>query len=123
MPYHPPRVFRLAGAVGVFGTNNPDDIKTIQKMIVDAGYNHINGNNIRATGQCDAETKAAIIWYQRLLNKSPSGLIHPMETWFFTMLSQALAPRWRPRHTAGSLHVREGQFTFDAEGQDYLTAV
>lgn len=123
MPYHPPRVFRPAGTVGMFGVNNPDDVEMLQKMIINAGYNQISGSHIRVTGHFDPETKAAIIWYQHLLNMSPSGLLHPMETWFFTMFSQAITPSWRPRHTTGTLRVREGQFTFDAEGQDYLTAV
>jgi len=108
--------------VGVFGTNNPDDVKTLQKMIISAGYNHIHGNSLRATGHCDPQTEAAIIWYQRLLNMSPSGMVHPQEIWFFTMFSQAIAPQWRPRDT-GPLYVSEGQITFDAEGLDYLTAV
>ncbi|GAA3579070.1 hypothetical protein GCM10023078_03720 [Gibbsiella greigii] len=119
MSYHPPRVFRPTGSIGVFGANAPEEVKTLQKMMINAGYNNIRGNNLRVTGHCDPETKAAIIWYQRLLNMSPSGLIHPQETWFFTMFSQTMAPHWRPRDT-GPLHVREGQVTFDAEGVDYL---
>lgn len=119
MSYHPPRVFRPTGSIGVFGANTPEEVKTLQKMMINAGYNNIRGNNLRVTGHCDPETKAAIIWYQRLLNMSPSGLMHPQETWFFTMFSQAMAPHWRPRDT-GPLHVREGQVTFDAEGVDYL---
>lgn len=120
--YHPPCVFRPISSVGVFGTNNPDDVKTLQKMIISAGYNHIHGNSLRATGHCDPQTEAAIIWYQRLLNMSPSGMVHPQEIWFFTMFSQAIAPQWRPRDI-GPLYVSEGQITFDAEGLDYLTAV
>jgi len=93
MSYHPPRVFRPTGSIGVFGANAPEEVKTLQKMMINAGYNNIRGNNLRVTGHCDPETKAAIIWYQRLLNMSPSGLIHPQETWFFTMFSQAPWPR------------------------------
>ena len=122
MSYHPPRVYRPLGSVGVFGTNNPEDVKALQRMIINAGYNHISGNHIRVTGHNNPETEAAIIWYQRLLNISPSGLIHPRETWFYTMFSHATNPRWRPRLIAGPLHVNEGQITFDAEGLDYITA-
>ncbi len=122
MSYHPPRVFRPSGSIGACVNNNPEDVKTFQQLIIHAGYNHIDGNHLRATGRCDLETRAAIIWYQRLLNMSPSGLVHPQEIWFFTMFSKALPPQWRP-HTVGPLHVWEGQVTFDAEGQDYLTAV
>lgn len=123
MSYHSPRVFRLTGSVGACGTNNPDDVKLLQKMIIDAGYNDISDQPIRANGRCDRETEYAVIWLQRLQNMAPSGLLHPMETWFFTMFSNAITPHWRPRHTTGPLHVREGQITFDAEGVDYITAV
>lgn len=121
--YHSPRVFCPSGSIGALGVNTPEDVKTLQGMMINAGYNHIHGNHLRANGKFDQETKSAIIWYQRLLNMSPSGLIHPMETRFFMMFSQATAPHWRPSNTPGPLQVREGQFTFDAEGRDYLTAV
>ena len=122
MLHHPPRIFRPKGSVGVFGTNNSDDVKTLQRMIIGAGYNHIHGNNLHATGNCDPQTQAAIIWYQRLLNMSPSGLVHPQEIWFFRMFNQAIAPHWLT-YDSGPLYVSEGQITFDAEGMDYLTAV
>jgi len=92
-------------------------------MIINAGYNKISGNNVRLTGSIDTETEAAIQWYQRVLNMSPDGLVHPQETWFFSMFSQSISPHWRPRNTTGQLHVNEGQITFDAEGIDYITAV
>ncbi|MBT0724882.1 peptidoglycan-binding protein [Rosenbergiella sp. S61] len=92
-------------------------------MMIDAGYNHIHGTHLRASGNCDQETKTAILWYQQLLNMSPTGVIHPMETLFYMMFSQATSPHWRPINTSGPLKVREGQFTFDAEGRDYLTTV
>ncbi|WP_312456710.1 peptidoglycan-binding protein [Pseudescherichia sp.] len=122
MSYHLPRVIRLTGSVGAFGTNNPDDVKTLQKMIINAGYNQIHGNFLRITGHCGPETNSAIIWYQRLLNMTPSGLLHPQAIWFFNMFSKSISPHWRPRDI-GPLHVREGQITFDAEGLDYLSAV
>ncbi|WP_337037135.1 MULTISPECIES: peptidoglycan-binding protein [Pseudescherichia] len=122
MIYHSPRIFRPKGSIGTFGVNTPEEVKTLQKMMINAGYNHIYGNHLRATGNCDPETNSAIIWYQRLLNMSPSGLVHPQQTWFFSMFSKAMAPHWRPRDI-GPLHVRMGQITFDAEGVDYLTAV
>ncbi len=123
MSYRPEQVFRFNGSVGVSGTNNLEDVKHLQEMIISAGYNQISGNHVRVNGQMDSNTKMAIIWYQRLLNMSPSGLVHPMETWFFNMFSKAISPHWRPRHTIGTLHVREGQFTFNAEGRDFITAV
>lgn len=119
MPYHSPRVFHPAGSIGIFGVNAPQDVRTLQKMMIDAGYNYIHGHHLHITGQCDPETNAAIIWYQRLLNMSSSGLVHPQQVWFFSMFSKTIAPHWRPRDT-GPLHVREGQITFDAEGIDYL---
>lgn len=122
MTYHSPRIFRPKGSIGIFGVNTPEEVTTLQKMMINAGYNHINGHHLRATGNCDPETNSAIIWYQRLLNMSPSGLVHPQQTWFFSMFSKAMAPHWRPRDI-GPLHVRMGQITFDAEGVDYLTAV
>jgi hypothetical protein len=123
MSYHSPRVFRLNGSVGECGTNNPEDVKLLQSMIIDAGYNDISDQPIRPNGRCDKETQYAIHWLQRLQNMAPSGLLHPMETWFYGMFMNAITPHWRPRHTTGPLHVREGQLTFDAEGVDYITAV
>ena len=123
MSYHPPRVFCPSGSVGVFGTNNPDDVKIFKKMIINAGYNKISGNHVRITGRSDLETEAAIRWYPQLLNMSSSGLVHPQETWFFTMFSRSIAPHWRPRHVAVQLRVNEDQITFDAERIDYITAV
>ncbi|MBF4664322.1 peptidoglycan-binding protein, partial [Cronobacter malonaticus] len=58
-----------------------------------------------------------------LLNMKPSGLIHPVDYWFMHALHEATTPRWRPRHVAGPLIVRQGQTTFDSEGVDYITAV
>lgn len=117
------RVFRLTGSVGVFGTNNPEDVKHLQEMIINAGYNQISNDHVRVNGKLDTSTKMAIIWYQRLLNMSPSGLVHPMETGLLLMFSKVNSPHWRPKHTAGILHVPEGQFTFNAEGKDFITAV
>ncbi|EOU1295602.1 peptidoglycan-binding protein [Cronobacter sakazakii] len=121
--YPNPRVFRLTGSVGFCGTNNPDEVKRLQKLIADAGYNQTTGRYITVNGRCDLQTQEAIYWYQRLLNMKPSGLIHPVDYWFMHALHEATTPRWRPRHVAGPLHVREGQFTFDNEGVDYITAV
>ncbi|WP_312632909.1 peptidoglycan-binding protein [Pseudescherichia sp.] len=122
MLYHQPRVFRPNGSIGIFGTNTPEEVRALQNLMINAGYNHINGNHLHSSGRCDPETEAAIIWYQRLLNMSPSGVVHPQQIWFYSMFNKAISPRWRPRDT-GPLHVREGQITFDAEGKDYLTAV
>ncbi|EOW6874197.1 peptidoglycan-binding protein [Cronobacter turicensis] len=121
--YPNPRVFRLTGSVGFCGTNNPDEVKTLQKLIADAGYSQTSGRYITVNGRCDLQTQEAIYWYQRLLNMKPSGLIHPVDYWFMHALHEATTPRWRPRHVAGPLIVRQGQTTFDSEGVDYITAV
>ncbi|KAB1499873.1 peptidoglycan-binding protein [Cronobacter sakazakii] len=121
--YPNPRVFRLTGSVGFCGTNNPDEVKILQKLIADAGYSQTTGRYIIVNGRCDLQTQEAIYWYQRLLNMKPSGLIHPVDYWFMHALHEATTPRWRPRHVAGPLIVRQGQTTFDSEGVDYITAV
>ncbi|EOW6721201.1 peptidoglycan-binding protein [Cronobacter dublinensis] len=121
--YPNPRVFRLTGSVGFCGTNNPDEVKTLQKLIADAGYSQTTGRYITVNGRCDLQTQEAIYWYQRLLNMKPSGLIHPVDYWFMHALHEATTLRWRPRHVAGPLIVRQGQTTFDSEGVDYITAV
>ncbi|ELQ6151112.1 peptidoglycan-binding protein [Cronobacter turicensis] len=121
--YPNPRVFRLTGSVGFCGTNNPDEVKILQKLIADAGYSQTTGRYITVNGRCDLQTQEAIYWYQRLLNMKPSGLIHPVDYWFMHALHEATTPRWRPRHVAGPLIVRQGQTTFDSEGVDYITAV
>lgn len=77
--YPNPRVFRLTGSVGFCGTNNPDEVKTLQKLIADAGYSQTTGRYITVNGRCDLQTQEAIYWYQRLLNMKPSGLIHPVD--------------------------------------------
>ncbi|EOV8959987.1 peptidoglycan-binding protein [Cronobacter turicensis] len=121
--YPNPRVFRLTGSVGFCGTNNPDEVKILQKLIADAGYSQTTGRYITVNGRCDLQTQEAIYWYQRLLNMKPSGLIHPVDYWFMHALHEATTPRWWPRHVAGPLIVRQGQTTFDSEGMDYITAV
>jgi len=123
MSSHPPHLFHLIGSVGTCGTNNPNDVKAIQTMLDQAGYNLATGRTIHINGKCDALTSEAIIWYQRLLDMSPSGLVRPVDTWFLEALSNAYSPYWKPRHIAGPLTVPEGQFTFDNEGVDYITAV
>lgn len=123
MSYHNPRVYRLKGSVGNCGANDPSDVKEIQKMIIDAGYQLSTGRTIRANGVCGLETDQAIIWYQRLLTLSPTGLIHPTDSFFIQAMENAYTPGWRPQHTSGSLWVSEGQVTFDSEGIDYITAV
>nr|WP_242634153.1 peptidoglycan-binding protein [Pantoea allii] len=123
MSYHNPRIYRLKRTVGSCGTNDPDDVKEIQKMIIGAGYQLSTGRTIRANGRCGLETDQAIAWYQRLLTLSPTGLIHPTDSFFIQAMENAYSPGWRPQHTSGSLRVSEGQVTFDSEGIDYITAV
>lgn len=117
-----PAVFRLTGSIGFCGTNNPEEVKRLQKLIADAGYSRITGRYITVHGKCDLQTQEAIYWYQRLLNMKPSGLVHPVDYWFMYALHEAARPRWRPHHAAGLLIVQQGQTTFDSEGIDYLTA-
>jgi len=121
--YHVPRIFRLTSSVGACGTNNPNEVKSIQRMINDAGYQFATGRTLPTNGQCDTATTEAIRWYQRLLNLSPSGLVQPADTWFIRAISEATTPGWRPSNTSGPLRVSQGQITFDAEGTDYITAV
>lgn len=123
MSYHNPRVNRLKGTVGSCGANSPEDVKTIQNMINNAGYQLATGRTVRTNGICDQETEQAIIWYQRLLALSPTGLVHPADSSFIQAMENAYSPGWRPQHTSGSLRVSEGQVTFDSEGIDYITAV
>ncbi|MCK1067041.1 peptidoglycan-binding protein [Pluralibacter gergoviae] len=123
MPHHNPRIYRIKGSVGNCGSNNPDDVKTIQKMINGAGYQISTGRTVAVNGVCNPETEQAIIWYQRLLILSPTGIVHPVDSAFMDALENAYTPHWRPKHTSGSLRVREGQVTFDSEGIDYITAV
>lgn len=120
--YHEPRVLRLQSSVGVCGVNYADDVKTLQVMMMEAGYQAATGRSLKADGQCNNETNEAIIWYQRLLTMSSSGLILPTDQWFSEALKNASQPVWRPRVTSGPLQVREAQFTFDNEGADYITA-
>ncbi|EMM0381414.1 peptidoglycan-binding protein [Pluralibacter gergoviae] len=123
MPYYSPRVYKIKAPVGNCGSNNPDDVKTIQKLINNAGYQLSTGRTVAVTGICNPETEQAIIWYQRLLILSPTGIIHPADSAFLDALENAYTPHWRPMHTSGSLRVSEGQVTFDSEGIDYITAV
>jgi hypothetical protein len=120
---HTPHFLHLSSSVGVCGTNNPDEVKTIQRLIDNAGYHLATGRTLPVNGRCDTATTEAIRWYQRLLNMSPSGLIQSTDTWFIKALSEATSPHWRPRNISGPLKVHEGQITFDAEGTDYITAV
>ncbi|WP_105633850.1 hypothetical protein [Cronobacter dublinensis] len=121
--YTSPRVFRLIGTVGACGTNNRSEVKTIQAMISDVGYKTITGRTVIPNGICNSDTIEGIRWYQRLLNLSPTGLIHPVDHWVIEALDNSISMHWRPRHVSGSLRVSQGQFTFDNEGIDYITAV
>ncbi len=78
-----PRIYRLKGTVGNCGTNNSDDVKAIQKMIIGAGYAFSTGRTLSVNGVCSSQTREAIIWYQRLLTLSPTGLIHPTDSFLF----------------------------------------
>lgn len=120
--FHEPRVLRLQSLVGVCGVNYADDVKALQELMMKAGYQTATGRSLKVDGICNNETKEAIIWYQRLLTLSRSGLVQPFDQWFIEALKSASQPEWRPRITSGPLHVREAQFTFDNEGTDYITA-
>ncbi|MEN3753806.1 lysozyme family protein [Mangrovibacter yixingensis] len=122
MKYHQPMVFKLIASVGQCGTNDPKDVEKIQTALIDAGYNVATGRNLAANGRCSVDTIEAIRWYQVLLSMSPSGLIQPVDTWFLKAISGA-GNTLRNPHKAGTLTVREGQFTFDNEGVDYITAI
>ncbi len=118
--FHEPRVLRLQSSVGVCGVNYADDVKALQELMMKAGYQTATGRSLKVDGICNNETKEAIIWYQRLLTLSRSGLVQPFDQWFIEALKNASQPEWRPRITSGPLHVREAQFTFDNEGTDIL---
>ncbi|ELY2563603.1 peptidoglycan-binding protein [Cronobacter sakazakii] len=120
--FHEPRVLRLQSSVGVCGVNYADDVKALQELMMKAGYQTATGRSLKVDGICNNETKEAIIWYQRLLTLSRSGLVQPFDQWFIEALKNASQPEWRPRITSGPLHVREAQFTFDNEWTDYITA-
>ena len=113
----------LSASVGSCGTNKPEEVKAIQNLIKNAGYALATGRSVIIDGRCDTNTTEAIRWYQRLLNMSPSGLVQPTDTWFMHALQEATSHHFRPKHRGGSLSVRQGQLTFDAEGVDYITAV
>lgn len=115
-------MLRLQSSVGVCGVNYADDVKALQELMMKAGYQTATGRSLKVDGICNNETKEAIIWYQRLLTLSRSGLVQPFDQWFIEALKNASQPEWRPRITSGPLHVREAQFTFDNEGTDYITA-
>jgi len=123
--YHDPMVLQpdsLFSPVGNCGTNQPEEVKKLQRMIMNAGYQQATGRELEINGKCAQDTTEALVWYQRLLNLSPSGLVGPTDSWFIAALKE-MSPHWRPRQQNGPLHVREGQITFDAEGHDYLTVV
>jgi len=123
--YHDPMVLQpdsLFSSVGNCGTNQPEEVKKLQRMIMNAGYQQATGRELEINGKCAQDTTEALVWYQRLLNLSPSGLVGPTDSWFIAALKE-MSPHWRPRQQNGPLHVREGQITFDAEGHDYLTVV
>lgn len=119
--FHEPRVLHLQSSVGVCGVNYADDVKALQELMMKAGYQTATGRSLKVDGICNNETKEAIIWYQRLLTLSRSGLVQPLDQWFIEALKNASQPEWHPRITSGPLHVREAQFTFDNEGTDYIT--
>lgn len=48
--YHGSRIFRLTSSVGACGTNNPDEVKSIQRMIISAGYSSATGRTLTTDG-------------------------------------------------------------------------
>ena len=83
--YHPPLTLhpdRLFSSVGTCGTNDPDEVKKLQRMVVDAGYQQATGRVLTINGQCDQATIEAIRCYQLLLNMHPSGLVKPTDSYF-----------------------------------------
>ena len=122
--YHDPMVLhpdRLFTAVGTCGTNQPGEVKKLQRMVMNAGYRLATGRRLAIDGHCGQQTIEAIRWYQRLLNLSPSGLVTPLSVYFMDSLT-AMSPHNQRRETGGLLRVSAGQFTFDNEGRDYVTA-
>ncbi len=94
--FHEPQVLRLQSSVGICGVNYADDVKALQVMMMEAGYQAATGRALKADGQCNNETNEAIIWYQRLLTMSSSGLVQPTDQWFIQALKNASQPMWRP---------------------------
>ncbi|URQ60925.1 peptidoglycan-binding protein [Pantoea alhagi] len=122
--YHDPMVLhpdRLFTSVGTCGTNQPSEVKKLQRMVMNAGYRLATGRRLAIDGVCGQQTLEAIRWYQRLLNLSPSGLVTPVSIYFMDAL-KAMSPDNQPHHPGGLLRVSQGQFTFDNEGLDYNTA-
>lgn len=122
--YHDPMVLhpdRLFTAVGTCGTNQASEVKKLQRMMMNAGYRLATGRRLAIDGHCGQQTIEAIRWYQRLLNLSPSGLVTPLSVYFMDSLT-AMSPHNQRRETGGLLRVSAGQFTFDNEGRDYVTA-
>lgn len=99
--HHTPRIFSLTSSVGTCGTNTPDEVKAVQQLIDNAGYQLATGQTLAINGRCDKTTTEAIRWYQLLINMSPNGLIQPTDTWFIQALNEANAPHWRPKHSGG----------------------
>jgi hypothetical protein len=123
--YQGPSIFhadRLNSSVGACGLNDPAEVEKIQKLIKSIDYSLFTGRNVNITGRCDYATIEAIRWLQQLLRMSPTGLVSPVDIAFMQALRH-MGQTWRPANTSGTLIVEQGQFTFDNEGCDYLTAV
>lgn len=118
--YHEPGIMRVGATVGECGSNNPDEVKWIQKILKESGYKEITGRQIEVTGKCERDTIEGIRWYQRMLSMKPTGIIHPGDIWFQEAMNNVVLQPWRTRVGAVQLIVPEGQVTFDAEGKDYI---
>lgn len=118
--YHELSIMKVSATVGECGSNNPDEVKWIQKILKGSGYKEITGREINITGRCERDTIEGIRWYQHMLSMKPTGLIHPGDIWFQEAMNNIELQPWRLRVGAVQLTVPEGQVTFDAEGKDYI---
>lgn len=119
----------ITGTVGFGGSNASSDVKIVQQLLQKNGF-----PNLRADGICGLKTLQALKSFQTKFMRNPDGIINLHgKTWRMlsahngsvnTSLPSQVnhssfpEPEGPRNFSSGRLVVKEGQLTFNAEGND-----
>lgn len=117
----------ITDKVDFSGCNSPADVKELQRLLQKSGFPQLPVN-----GTCGPNTQRAIRDFQAKYMRNPHDQINNIKDLIRYIRARqnsthavpnALLPPVGPRNfSSGRLTVKEGQLTFDAEGNDILTS-
>ena len=107
----------INNSVGIGGSNNRNDVFIVQKKLQENGF-----PGLADDGVVGVQTISAIKNFQRRFMHFPDGIISPNgateKRLFNKQVISADNASSIPVDMSGTLHVKSGQVTFDAEGND-----